>query len=364
MDFFIQLTINGIMLGALYAIMALGFSVVWGVMRLINLAHGEFIMVGAYIAWILSHPARQDFALKVGDIKTPINTLALVGILLWASLGFILSKFALEKLPNRIVRYIAGYILSVIAVFALYTLWTSAGSPPIDPFMTIPIVMIIVFGIGYFLQRWLFNRVVEGPHLTMLLITFSVSLILSNIVLLIFTANPLTINLTYERGINITDRITLSPVRVIVCFLSLIVGGMLTAFMRYTSLGRAIRASAQHKMAAKLVGIDVKEVYALAFALSVAVAGASGAMMSSFTTIVPSLGTPLTLRAFAVTALGGLGKVEGVLVGGMVLGLVESYVGGYINTGWQLAAAFILLVVFLIVRPQGLLGGLKATVES
>src|SRR5262249_36188891 len=160
------------------------------------------------------------------------------------------------------------------------------------------------------------------------------------------------------------ENITFSPIRVIVFVVSLIMLALLVAFMQYTQTGRAIRAAAQNKMAARLVGINVRETYAITFALCSAISAVTGAMFAVFSTIVPTFGQPLTLRAFSITALGGLGKIEGAVVGGMLLGLVESYVGGYVNTGWQVAAAFLLLVVFLIVRPQGLLGGLKSVPEE
>jgi branched-chain amino acid transport system permease protein len=227
--------------------------------------------------------------------------------------------------------------------------------------VSIPLAMLVAFGIGYVVQNGLFNRIVDAPYLTTLLIAFSVSIVFSNTLLRVFTANPLSIIVPYERGIHIAENITLSPVRVIVFVLSLIMVGTLALLLQRTRAGRSIRAAAQNKMAARLVGINVKETYAITFAIAVAVAAAAGAMSASFTTIVPFLGPSLTLRGFAVTALGGLGKIEGALVGGMVLGMVESYVGGYVRAGWQIAAAFLVLVFFLVVRPQGLLGGLRTT---
>jgi branched-chain amino acid transport system permease protein len=343
--------------------MCLGFSVVWGVMGLINLAHGEFIMIGAYVAWVLANPARTEIGIAVANQTISVQSLVLV--LLWASLSLVLSRFVLRaRIRQPVLYWLTGGAASAVIVYLGYSTWLVVGSPSIDPLISIPVVMVIAYGLGYVIQRGLFNRIVEAPHLTMLLITFAVSIILSNAVLRIFTANPLTISLPYERGIHVLENVTLSPVRVIVFFLSLVIMGLLILFMQRTSIGRAIRAAAQNKMAARLVGIDVKETYAITFGLSIAVAAAAGAMMSGFTAIVPLLGAPLTLRAFAITALGGLGKIEGAVVGGLVLGLTESYVGGYVNTGWQVAAAFLLLVFFLIVRPQGLLGGLRPIPES
>jgi len=132
----------------------------------------------------------------------------------------------------------------------------------------------------------------------------------------------------------------------------------LVLFLRYTRIGYAIRAAAQNKMAAKLMGINIQEVYAITFAVSLALTAMAGAMMSTFQPVTPVTGPVWTLRAFAIVALGGLGKVQGVVVGGVVLGIAESYIGGYIGIGWAIAAAFILLVVMLVLRPQGITGGL------
>jgi branched-chain amino acid transport system permease protein len=137
----------------------------------------------------------------------------------------------------------------------------------------------------------------------------------------------------------------------------------LVLFLRHTRIGYAIRAAAQHKMAARLMGINIYETYAITFGVSLALTAMAGAMMGTFQAITPVTGPIWTLRAFAIVALGGLGKVKGVVVGGLVLGLAESYIGGYVNTGWAAAAAFMLLVMMLVLRPQGITGGLVAAEE-
>jgi branched-chain amino acid transport system permease protein len=138
----------------------------------------------------------------------------------------------------------------------------------------------------------------------------------------------------------------------------------LVLFLRYTRTGYAIRAAAQNKMAARLMGIDIYETYAITFGISIALTGLAGAMMGTFLPIAPNNGSPWTLRAFSIVALGGLGKVQGVVAGGLLLGLAESYVGGYIGAAWAIAVAFIVLVVVLVVRPQGVTGGLLLTEEA
>src|SRR5262249_25211462 len=150
MAFFIQLTINGVMLGALYAAMTLGFSIVWGVMRLINLAHGEFVMLGAYIAWALANPLRTGIGIRVGS--QTISPLSLVMLLTWAALGLLISRFVLLRtIRQPVLRRLVGYSISAAIVYAIWALWAGAKFPAFDPFFSIPVVMVIGFGIGYIL---------------------------------------------------------------------------------------------------------------------------------------------------------------------------------------------------------------------
>jgi branched-chain amino acid transport system permease protein len=143
-------------------------------------------------------------------------------------------------------------------------------------------------------------------------------------------------------------------------------------FLRKTRTGYAIRAAAQNKQSARLVGIDIYETYAITFGIALAVTAVAGALMGTFQPITPVVGARWTLRAFAIVALGGLGRIQGVVIGGFVLGITESYIGGYLPklnqaipqskivnaTGWAIAASFIILVIMLVLRPPGIAGGL------
>ena len=290
MDTFLQALINGIMLGGFYAAMMLGFSVILGVIGVINLAHGEFIMVGAYLAWMLN---------------------------------------------------------------------TGIG---MDPFLALVVVLPVMFGIGYLTQRVLVNRVVEQPHLVSLLITFGISIILANTMKLVFSADP---RLT-ESGLSgswALGSVTFPVTKTMVLVVGLTIMTGLWWFLRSTRTGKSIRAAAQNREAAKIVGIDVGKVYAITFGIGIAITGAAGALISSTQAVFPFMGPPLTLRAFTITALAGLGNIPGALGGGVVLGLAESYIGIYVpsvGTNLAIVASFALLVIVLVARPQGLFGGLKA----
>lgn len=513
-DVLLQLTINGVLLGGLYAAMSLGFSTIWGVMRLINLAHGEFIMMGAYVAWFFFNPMRDQNLTLAASLDAIPNALnislsVLIAFLLWQGsqyllrdssvaarnitgivvailsfivliliipsilsaetsmtvltftvlalllgfyigenllksfignrvqrrgigivLGIILfylfynrwaaSDFAAVDIPMMLIIFISlalaigfmishmllqhilawdilpsdeerkrglstldhfkqsldgmnisrlwqrrfiGYPIGIMVAFASYFIWQNSGFPSIDPFLGLPIIFILFFALGYVVQNSFLNRLVEGPYLTMLLVTFSLSIILQNIGLQIYAADPRRINVEYGNAF-VLGNVTVPPTKLYTVIISIVMVAGLLAFLRYTRIGYAIRAAAQNKTAARLMGINIKETYAITFAVSIALTGMAGAMMGTFLPITPVTGPPWTLRAFSIVALGGLGKVEGVVAGGMVLGLAESFVGFYVGTNWQLPVAFIILVLVLVIRPQGITGGLLITEEN
>ncbi|NNC90848.1 MAG: branched-chain amino acid ABC transporter permease [Acidimicrobiia bacterium] len=286
--------INGVMLGGFYAAMMLGFSVIWGVMGVINLAHGEFVMVGAYITWLLSDGAGMD------------------------------------------------------------------------PFVAIVLVFPIMFVVGYVLQRLLINRIVDRPHLVALLVTFGLSIIMANAVKLRYSATPRLTDTALSGVWNPFGGVTVPRTKTGILVVALLVMGGLWLFLHRTKLGKSIRAAAQNKQAARIVGIDVKKIYAITFGISIAITGVAGALISSTQAVFPFMGPPLTLRAFTITALAGLGNIPGALMGGITLGLVESFIGIYvegIGTNLAIVASFALLWVILVTRPQGLFGGLRPAEE-
>jgi len=289
MDQVLQALISGILLGGFYGVMVLGFSVIWGVMGVINLAHGEFVMVGAYFAW-------------------------------WLNRSF-----------------------------------------GIDPFVSLIIIMPVMFGVGWLLQKILINRVVERPHLISLLVTFGLSIAMANLFKIIFTADPRTVPVVYNGSFDLFG-VTFPIVKTIIFALSLVIMLALHIFLQYTRMGKSIRAAAQNKEAARIVGIEVGSVYAIVFGIAIALTAAAGAMVSTIVPIFPFMGPPFTLKAFTITALGGLGRIPGALLGGVVLGVVETMVATLVpgvGTNLGIITSFVLLVVILIVRPQGLLRGLR-----
>lgn len=289
MNQFLQASVNGITLGGFYAVMVLGFAIIWGVMGVINLAHGEFVMVGAYITWFLN------------------------------------KQYGWE------------------------------------PFLTLLVVFPVMFAVGYILQKILINRVIDRSYLISLLVTFGLSIIISNSFKLMFTATPRTVDTVLSGFWRVGD-ITIPMTKTVVLVMALLMMGGLYLFLQHTRRGKSIRAASQNREAARIVGIEITAVYAFTFALAIAFTSASGTLVSPTQPIFPFMGPALTLKAFAITAMAGLGSIPGVLLGGMLLGLIEVFIATYVpgvGTNLGVVASYVLLVLVLVVRPQGLFGSLR-----
>lgn len=282
------------MVGGFYAVMVLGFSIIWGVMGVINLAHGEFLMIGAYLAWIMN-------------------------------------------------RYFG---------------W--------EPFFSLLVIIPVMFLLGYLLQRLLINRIVERPPLISLLVTYSLSIAFANLLKLLFTGTPRSID-TVISGFWRLGNITIPVVKSYTLVISILMVIILSLFLGFTKLGRSIRAASQNRNAARIVGIEIASVYSLIFAVCVALTGAAGVLIAPIQPIFPFMGQPFTLKAFAITTMSGLGNVWGSLLGSLVLGLLEVFVATYvpgIGTNLGVVVSYVILVIVLITRPQGLFGGLKPVEEQ
>lgn len=278
----LQILVNGLVLGALYACIAVGFSLVWGVLNIINMLHGSFIILGGYITF---------FA--------------------WFYLG-------------------------------------------IHPILMLPVTAAILFAVGYVIQYGIINRVVTQPVLVTLTLTFGLDMILYNFMLVVFTATPRRVAL--ELGSLEWGGVFLPLDRVLAMALALVLTGVLYWMMRTSRVGRAIVAVRMDREAAALMGIKVDNIYAITFGIGALMAGAAGAVFSVVFPIDTNM-TPLFLgKAFVVCIIGGLGSVPGALVGGLVLGVIESYAGHWIGPQHALTAGFLLMIILLIVRPTGLLG--------
>lgn len=284
MDLLLQVLINGILQGGLYAIVALGLALVWGVLNIVNLSHGAFIMLGAYISW-------YSFQ--------------------WLHL---------------------------------------------DPFLGLPLTAVLMFIVGYAIQRGILNLIVRAPMFNTLLITFGLEVVLTYLAQLVFSADFRTINPAYS-GQNISlGGLTIPLVRLAACIMAVALTLVMWYFLLRTRLGRAIRATAQNLSAARLYGVEPRHLYAVTFGLGLALAGAAGGLYGTVSQINPYIGATLTAKSFAIAIIGGLDTPLGVIAGGLILGLIESLATLYIGPTYADVASFGVLVLVLIVRPTGLLG--------
>jgi len=280
----IQVLINALVLGCLYACIAIGFSLVWGVLNVINLIHGSFIVLGAYLAW---------------------------GAYQWAG---------------------------------------------ISPWYALVIAAPAFFVFGYLLQRLLLNRVITAPVLVTLTLTFGLDLILNNAMIYYFKADYRKLTLNPPTGsVSIFDVVV--PVdRLIATASALALTFLLYLLLRRSKVGRAIVAVRLDRDAAVLMGVNVKSIYAIAFGLGAALAGCAGVLMALIFPISPLTSSAYLGKAFVVCVLGGLGSVSGALAGGLLLALVEGIGSVYLGPAHATTLSFVLLIIFLVVRPQGLLG--------
>jgi len=237
----------------------------------------------------------------------------------------------------------------------------------IDPYVSILVVFPALFLLGVLLQKYLIAPVMEVESIlpeNQVLLTVGIGLVLANLALLLFTANYRSVPVTYASKTIYWDikaggqTISLSfSVPMIGAFaIALVLGAALFLFLGRTDLGRMIRATAQDKRAAALMGINTKRITYVTFGLGSALVGAAGALLAPVYYLFPQIGGPFTLKAFIITVLGGMGNIPGAVVGGVVLGLAESLGSVYISLGYKDAFGFIIFVLVLIFLPKGILG--------
>lgn len=282
----IEQLINGLRTGSIYALIALGYTMVYGIAKMINFAHGDIIMVGAYVLYVC-----------VAVVKMPIP-LAVISTIVFASLaGVVIEKIAYKPLR-------------------------------------------------------------DAPRLAVLITAIGVSLFLQNAALLIFSANPIAFESIIKLEPIIIGNIVITGTTIVTLIVTVITMILLTLFINKTKSGMAMRAVAEDKGAAQLMGINVNRTISLTFAIGSALAGLAGILyLSQYqSSLRPTMGGLPGIRAFVAAVIGGIGNVPGAMLGGMLLGIIESFAKAYISTELTDAIVFGILILVLLVKPSGLLG--------
>lgn len=274
----LQLIINGILLGGIYALLGVGMTMIFGIVKLTNLAHGEFVIIGAYASTLIS------------------------------------------------------------------------GAIGVDPILTLIVTVPFMFLIGWILQSGLINRVMLKGSEPALLVTFGLSIILQDAMLLLFSADAQHAGAAYSSIVFKIGSISIALLDIILLVISLLSIIILTWFLNKTYMGRSIRATSDDTQAASLMGVSVKRTYGIAMGIAMATAAVAGLCIALKWTFYPSSGGGYLLTAFGVVVIGGMGSIPGTLVAGLIFGLAQ-VIGG---ANYGMLIGYILLIVMLAVRPQGL----------
>jgi len=241
----------------------------------------------------------------------------------------------------------------MLGMYATYYLFAAAH---IDPFLSIVITTPLMFLFGAFLQKTIINRVLNALPQNQILLTIGLGLIMSNTVMLAFTSDYKILSTKYSSSSMHVGGISISSPLLISFAITAAITAALYWFLLKTDTGQAIRATAQDREAARLMGINVKRMSIIAFGLGSSLAATAGALISPTYYIFPQVGSVFTLKAFVITVLGGMGSVVGATLGGVLIGVAESVGGVYFGGGWKEVVVFVLFLLVLLFKPSGLLG--------
>lgn len=280
----IQVIFEGLVMGTIYALIAMGIALVWGVMNILSFCQGEFMMLSMYMAFY--------FSLKLG----------------------------------------------------------------LDPIISMPIVMVIMYLFGVIIYKLLIRKALKGPILSQRLVTFALGLVLVNgMTMLVGGQYQNVSNLIFSGSIDL-GFIMVSKQKMVPLIVCILVTGILFFFMNRTKIGKSIRATSQDKMAAELMGIDGEKTYARAFGISTAIAGAAGCALSYYYYISPNVGAPFLIFGFIAVCLGGFGSIGGAFVGGLIMGLVDMFTGTYLSVSYKYLAVCVIFMLIVSFKPKGLFG--------
>ena len=279
-----QLMINGLLLGGIYALISIGLTLIFGVLEIVNFAHGEFLMLSMYASYWL---------------------------------------------------------------FQLYG---------VDPYLSILIILPMFFLIGLVVQRVTIQPIINAPMLNQVFMTVGLSMVIQNVALFVWKADYRTVKTAYS-SLNLkTSGLIINFPRLVAFILAMAIIAALLIYLKKTYTGKAIRALAQERRAAMLMGINVYRTYQIAFGIGIACVGAAGAILIPVYFVFPGVGALFVLIAFVVVILGGYNSLIGSLIGGLIIGVVEAFSGFFISPHLKEAIYFVIFILILLFRPAGLFG--------
>jgi branched-chain amino acid transport system permease protein len=280
-----QAVVNGLLIGGIYALVSIGVTLIFGVVKIVNFAQGEFVMIGMYISFFLA---------------------------------------------------------------------TSFG---VDPLVSLLVSMPVLFVTGVLLQHFLIRRVLALGDMPQIFLTFALSLLLVNVALLLFTANYRTVQTSYSEAAIDVGTINVPVAKLIAFAVAMGLSALLWIFLHATDLGKAMRAAAQNRDVAMLMGINPDRVFCVAVGVALALAGAAGSLLMPFYPAYPLVGQVFVLMAFVAVVLGTLGNVTGALIASLMMGIAESLGIQFVGADSGLIVVFVMLLLTLALRPNGLFGG-------
>ncbi len=280
----LQSIVSGILMGGVYGLIAIGLTLIFGVMKIINFAHGSFMMLG---------------------------------------------------------------------MFTTYWVFVLLG---IDPYLSLFISIPVLFVIGLLIERFLIAKVLDAPEYNQLLLTLGISLFIENLALFLWSPNFRTMDVQYLKKAAMVGTVMISFPKVVAFLFAVALTVILYYFLKYTDLGKAIRASSEEKEGALTVGINLKRIYYLAFGIGTACVAAAGTLTATFFYVNPLVGGVFVITAFVVVVLGGMGNFIGALVGGLIIGLAESVGAAFIPGQLKQLIIYFIFILVLLFKPEGLFG--------
>ena len=284
----LQAIVSGILIGGVYSLVAIGLSLIFGVMKIINFAHGAFMMLGMFIT---------------------------------------------------------------------YWLYVLLG---VDPYLSLLFSIPLLFFFGLLVEHFLIEKVLDAPEHNQLLLTLGISLVIENLALFLWSPNFRTIDVPYATKAVTLGTVMISLPKVIAFLFAILLTGVLYYFLKKTDLGKAIRAASEEKEGALTVGINLKKIYYIAFAIGTACVGAAGTVAAPFFYVSPQVGGVFVITAFVVVVLGGMGNFIGAFVGGIIVGLAESVGAAFFPGQLKQFIIFFIFILVLLFKPAGLFGKTNA----